>query len=76
MFGHFTTLCIVFLNVRPLFLYLTKELVQISRTDESLFEEVNEYGKIIALIFYVHCIKLEECHLFPFIHSRFSFLLC
>ena len=47
---------IVFLkNQRPLFFYLTYELVQIfitfNRTDVTFFKKVNKCGKLIALIF-------------------------
>ena len=63
---------IVFLKkLRPLLLYLTYSLVQIfisfNKTDVPIFKQVNKYGKRIVLIFYTHCIKLEESqnHYFP-----------
>ena len=72
-------ICIVFLKkLRSLFLYLTYHIVQIfttfNRADVSFLNKTTrKYGKRIALIFYIHCTKLEEVRviIFSLFLSRF-----
>ena len=51
-------------RLRPLFLYLTQELVQIFITfninDVSLFKQANKCAKRIVLIFYIYVLKLKQ----------------